>query len=68
MTEDIATVQEGLQTLSQREHLVTLDELMSRRGHNHRDLRHMVAVWRQERLAWKNNRDKLEARREGVDE
>lgn len=65
---DIATVQQGLSELSQREALVTMDELMSRRHHNHRDLRFQVAVWRRERLAWKDARDKLEEKREEAEE
>lgn len=58
------TVQEGLQALSQKDHLVTLDELLSRRGHQHRELRHIVEVQRRERLAWNDARDKRAAKKE----
>jgi hypothetical protein len=49
---DIATVQEGLEALSQADCLIRLDELMSRRPHNRTDLRWQVRLWRQERTAW----------------
>lgn len=65
---DIASVQDGLAELSQREALVTMDELMSRRHHNHRDLRFQVSVWRRERLAWKDARDRLAGKREENEE
>ena len=65
---DVASVQEGLAELSQHECLVTMDELMSRRHHNHRDLRFQVAVWRRERLAWKDARDRLADKREENEE
>jgi hypothetical protein len=55
---DIATVQEGLEKLSQAECLVALDEAMSRRGHNKTDLRWEVRLWRQERCAWRDARDR----------
>jgi hypothetical protein len=64
---DVPNVQEGLAALSQREHLVTMDELMSRRHHNHRDLRFQVSVWRRERLAWRDARDKIADRKEAED-
>jgi len=65
---DIATVQEGLEKLSQAECLVTMDELMSRRPHNKTDLRWQLAVWRQERTAWGNARDKWADAKEDADE
>lgn len=65
---DVPDVQTGLAELSQREALVTMDELMSRRHHNHRDLRFQVAVWRRERLAWKDARDRLADKREENEE
>ena len=65
---DVPNVQEGLAALSQREHLVTLDELGSRRHHNHRDLRFQTSVWRRERLAWKDARDRLADKREEAED
>ena len=66
---EIASVQEGLATLSQRECLVTLDELMSRRDHNHRQLEHIVDVMRRDRVAWRDARDQKEtAKEEAADE
>jgi len=65
---DIANVQEGLAALSQRECLVTLDALMSRRHHNHRELKYLVAVLRQDRVAWRDARDAREAKREEAED
>jgi hypothetical protein len=65
---DVANVQEGLAALSQRGHLVTMDELMSRRHHNHRDLKFQVSVWRRERLAWRDARDKIADKREEAED
>lgn len=64
---EIANVQEGLAALSQRDCLVALDELMSRRGHNHRDLIHMIAHLRRERAAWGDARDQRELKKEEED-
>lgn len=61
---DIPDVQTGLAELSQKQCLCTLDELMSRRGHNHRLLEHIVAVNRRDRVAWRDARDAKEAKRE----
>lgn len=65
---DIANVQAGLAELSQRECLVTLDELMSRRGHNHRLLEHTVAVCRRDRVAWRDARDAAERKKEEAED
>lgn len=61
---DVANVQDGLAALSQRECLVTLDDLYSRRGHNHRDLEFIVSVNRRDRVAWRDARDQKEAKKE----
>jgi hypothetical protein len=65
---DIATVQEGLEALSQAECLIALDEAMSRRGHNHVPLSYQVRLWRQDRTSWGNARDKRADAKEAADE
>lgn len=65
---DIANVQEGLATLSLKECLVTLDEAMSRRGPNHKDLEFQVAVNRRARAAWNDARDQREAAKEEAED
>lgn len=64
---NVPDVQSGLAELSQHECLVTMDALMSRRHHNHRDLRFQVSVWRRERLAWKAAQDKRNDERDSED-
>jgi len=60
---DCETSNEALRKLSQRECLVTMDELMSRRA-SEKDLKFMVRLWRQDRLAWGDARDKKESKGE----
>lgn len=58
----------GLAALSQAEALASLDVLMSRRGHPHRDLAFQVAHWRRERTAWGDARDTKRDKKEAADE
>jgi hypothetical protein len=55
---DIPDVATGLATLSQAQYLVSLDEAMSRRPHNKTELRWQIALWRRERVAWRDARDR----------
>ena len=57
-------VKAGLEALSAAECLASLDVLMSRRGHPHRDLAFQIAYWRRERVAWNDSRDAKRDRKE----
>jgi hypothetical protein len=55
---DIPDVATGLELLSQADCLVALDEAMSRRPHNRTELRYQIALWRRDRTAWRDARDR----------
>lgn len=57
LPEDFETVQAAIQGMTQHECLVAADLLMLRRRHNPRDRKFLVAVWRRDRLAWRNAQD-----------
>lgn len=70
MPEDFecSDVLDGLQKLSQKEIAVSMDELMSRRKPGPDRLKYMIALWRQDRTAWRNAQDQRSDRKEGIEE
>lgn len=62
---DPQSVQQAIDAMTQHEALVAADLLMARRGHNPRDRKWLVPLWRRDRVAWgvaqQAKRDKKEA-------
>lgn len=61
---DPATVQAAIDAMTQHEALVGADLLMSRRGHNPRDRKWLVPLWRRDRVAYGVARDAKQDKKE----
>jgi hypothetical protein len=63
---DVTDVKAGLEALSQREALLAIDELTSRRPLDRKNRRNLVNLMRQDRLAWGNARDAREDKKSDI--
>jgi hypothetical protein len=59
------TVQDALDFVATH---LSMDEFMSRRGHNRKDIRFIIRVNRAQRLAWQHAADKRADKRNGEEE
>lgn len=65
---EISEVTSGLAELSRSELAVSMDELMSRRRPTQDRRKYLIACWRADRIAWKNKRDEIADKKEGIEE